>query len=81
MRREYEKVYPFGWLGILSETPPANHELIYANSKRGVSGALLEFWQVNAGNRYRHKKESYLAPLDPNFGGCGRTITADDGSH
>ncbi|MEP4248027.1 4-hydroxybenzoate 3-monooxygenase [Tateyamaria sp.] len=37
VRREYEKVYPFGWLGILSETPPVNHELIYANSDRGFA--------------------------------------------
>lgn len=48
---------------------------------RGVPGALLEFWQANAGGRYRHKKEAYQAPLDPNFGGCGRTITAEDGSY
>ena len=31
--------------------------------------------------RYRHAKESYIAPLDPNFGGCGRTITDQDGSY
>ncbi|SMX23937.1 4-hydroxybenzoate 3-monooxygenase [Boseongicola aestuarii] len=37
VRTEYEKVYPFGWLGILSETPPVNHELIYANSDRGFA--------------------------------------------
>lgn len=37
IRREYEKVYPFGWLGVLSETPPVNHELIYANSERGFA--------------------------------------------
>ncbi|MBB3996056.1 p-hydroxybenzoate 3-monooxygenase [Sulfitobacter undariae] len=37
VRTEYEKVYPFGWLGILSETPPVNHELIYANSPRGFA--------------------------------------------
>ncbi len=37
VRREYEKVYPFGWLGILSETPPVNDELIYANSPRGFA--------------------------------------------
>ena len=37
VRREYEKVYPFGWLGILSETPPVHHELIYANSSRGFA--------------------------------------------
>ncbi|MEC7762392.1 MAG: 4-hydroxybenzoate 3-monooxygenase [Pseudomonadota bacterium] len=35
--REYEKVYPFGWLGILSETKPVNHELIYARSDRGFA--------------------------------------------
>jgi protocatechuate 3,4-dioxygenase, beta subunit len=48
---------------------------------KGVSGALLEFWQANAGGRYRHKKEGYIAALDPNFGGCGRTITDEDGSY
>jgi len=37
VRREYEKIYPFGWLGVLSETPPVNHELIYANSSRGFA--------------------------------------------
>lgn len=37
VRREYEKVYPFGWLGVLSRTPPVNHELIYANSERGFA--------------------------------------------
>jgi p-hydroxybenzoate 3-monooxygenase len=37
IRREYEKVYPFGWLGVLSETPPVNSELIYANSPRGFA--------------------------------------------
>jgi len=36
-RKEYEKVYPFGWLGILSETPPVHDELIYANSERGFA--------------------------------------------
>ncbi len=46
-----------------------------------VPGALLEFWQANAGGRYRHKKESYLAQLDPNFGGCGRTITDENGAY
>ncbi|MDT7514071.1 4-hydroxybenzoate 3-monooxygenase [Rhodoferax mekongensis] len=34
---EYEKVYPFGWLGVLSDTPPVHHELIYANSTRGFA--------------------------------------------
>ena len=34
---EYEKVYPFGWLGLLADTPPVHHELIYANSSRGFA--------------------------------------------
>ncbi|MEO6570999.1 MAG: 4-hydroxybenzoate 3-monooxygenase [Ilumatobacteraceae bacterium] len=34
--RQYEKAYPFGWLGILSETPPIEH-LVYANSERGFA--------------------------------------------
>ena len=37
VRREYEKVYPFGWLGVLSETPPVDDELIYASSERGFA--------------------------------------------
>lgn len=36
-RREYEKVYPFGWLGVLSETPPVSPEVLYANSDRGFA--------------------------------------------
>ena len=36
VRTEYEKVYPFGWLGILSETPPLPH-LMYANHQRGFA--------------------------------------------
>jgi p-hydroxybenzoate 3-monooxygenase len=35
--QEFEKVYPFGWLGLLSDTPPVHHELIYVNSKRGFA--------------------------------------------
>jgi p-hydroxybenzoate 3-monooxygenase len=35
--QEFEKVYPFGWLGVLSDTPPVHHELIYANSERGFA--------------------------------------------
>ena len=55
------------------------HGRVLDERGKGVGGALLEFWQANAGGRYRHRKEGYLAPLDPNFGGCGRTITDDDG--
>jgi p-hydroxybenzoate 3-monooxygenase len=33
----YEKIYPFGWLGVLADVPPVSHELIYANSERGFA--------------------------------------------
>lgn len=48
-------------------------------SGQGVPDALIEIWQANAGGRYRHRKETYLAPLDPNFGGCGRCFTNSRG--
>lgn len=35
--KKFEKVYPFGWLGVLAEVPPVSHELIYANSVRGFA--------------------------------------------
>jgi protocatechuate 3,4-dioxygenase, beta subunit len=50
-------------------------------SGRPIPNALVEFWQANAGGRYRHKKDTYLAPIDPNFGGCGRTLTDADGRY
>ena len=48
---------------------------------RPVPNTLVEIWQANAGGRYRHKKDTYFAPLDPNFGGCGRTLTDDNGNY
>lgn len=35
--KEFERVYPFGWLGVLADTPPVNEELIYANHERGFA--------------------------------------------
>jgi p-hydroxybenzoate 3-monooxygenase len=35
--REFERVYPFGWLGVLSATPPVSDELIYASHERGFA--------------------------------------------
>ncbi|MBK0024436.1 protocatechuate 3,4-dioxygenase subunit beta [Ochrobactrum sp. S46] len=55
------------------------HGRVVDESNRPVPGALVEFWQANAGGRYRHKKDAYLAALDPNFGGVGRTITDENG--
>lgn len=36
-RREYEKVYPVGWLGLLSDTPPVSHEIVYGTHEHGFS--------------------------------------------
>jgi p-hydroxybenzoate 3-monooxygenase len=35
--REYEKVYPFGWLGLLADVPPLNEELVYVSGERGFA--------------------------------------------
>ena len=40
-----------------------------------VSHTLVEIWQANAAGRYRHSVDQHQAPLDPNFAGCGRTLT------
>jgi len=39
--REFEREYPFGWLGILSDVPPCHDELIYANTERGFALASM----------------------------------------
>lgn len=44
-----------------------------------VPHTLVEVWQANAGGRYRHRRDTYLAPVDPNFGGCGRCLTDEQG--
>ncbi len=50
IRKDYEKLYPFGWLGVLSETPPVHDELIYARSKRGF--ALCSMRNTNLSRYY-----------------------------
>lgn len=55
------------------------HGRVLDENGRGVPGALLEFWQANSGGRYRHRNDGYIAPLDPNFGGCGRCLSDEDG--
>lgn len=54
--RVHERVYPFGWLGILSRTPPVDDELIYAEHERGFALCSM---------RNRELSRYYLqAPLD-----------------
>ncbi|CUA96215.1 protocatechuate 3,4-dioxygenase subunit beta [Pannonibacter indicus] len=55
------------------------HGRVLDENGRGLPEVLVEAWQANAGGRYRHKKDTYLAPIDPNFGGCGRTLTDENG--
>lgn len=57
------------------------HGRVLDENGRPVPQTLVEIWQANAGGRYRHVKDSYLAPLDPNFGGCGRTLTDAEGRY
>ncbi|MEM9578519.1 MAG: protocatechuate 3,4-dioxygenase subunit beta [Pseudomonadota bacterium] len=55
------------------------HGQVLDENARPVPGTLVEIWQANAGGRYRHRNDTYLAPVDPNFGGCGRTLTDEAG--
>ncbi|HZT49536.1 MAG TPA: protocatechuate 3,4-dioxygenase subunit beta, partial [Hyphomicrobiaceae bacterium] len=55
------------------------HGRVLDENGRPVPNTLVEVWQANAGGRYRHANDTYLAPLDPNFGGCGRALTDKDG--
>ena len=74
-------------LGLVLVGPETQGERIIVYGRvldenaKPVPGALVEVWQANAGGRYRHHKETYLAPLDPNFGGCGRTLTDQEGRY
>jgi protocatechuate 3,4-dioxygenase beta subunit len=48
---------------------------------RPIRDSLVEIWQCNAAGRYRHRSDNWPAPLDPNFGGAGRTVTDADGRY
>ena len=48
---------------------------------RPIRDSLVEIWQCNAAGRYRHRWDNWPAPLDPNFGGAGRTVTDADGRY
>jgi protocatechuate 3,4-dioxygenase beta subunit len=55
------------------------HGFVRDQFGRPVKNALVEVWQANAGGRYRHRNDTYIAPIDPNFGGCGRMLTDENG--
>ena len=55
------------------------HGYVLDGNGQPVSNTLVEVWQANAGGRYRHRNDTYIAPIDPNFGGCGRMLTDERG--
>ncbi|WP_349358800.1 protocatechuate 3,4-dioxygenase subunit beta [Stappia sp.] len=57
------------------------HGRVLDENARPVPNALIEIWQANAAGRYAHVKDGYLAPLDPNFSGCGRCMTDAEGRY
>jgi protocatechuate 3,4-dioxygenase beta subunit len=48
---------------------------------RAVPDTLVEVWQANAAGRYRHLRDQWPAPLDPNFDGLGRVLTDSRGHY
>jgi protocatechuate 3,4-dioxygenase beta subunit len=48
---------------------------------RPITDSLVEIWQANAAGRYRHRWDTWPAPLDPNFQGGGRTVTDSEGRY
>ncbi len=57
------------------------HGRVLDEAGRGVAHTLVEVWQANASGRYRHRNDSSLGAIDPNFGGCGRMITDAEGGY
>ena len=56
------------------------HGHVREEDGRPVPDTLVEIWQANAGGRYRHRWDNWPSPIDPNFTGVGRCLTAKDGS-
>lgn len=57
------------------------HGRVLDGHAQPVPGVLVEFWQANASGRYRHRNDTYLGAIDPNFGGCGRCLTDAEGRY
>ena len=55
------------------------HGRVSDENARPVPNTLVEIWQANASGKYRHRNDRFAAPLDPNFGGCGRTLSDENG--
>jgi protocatechuate 3,4-dioxygenase beta subunit len=57
------------------------HGRVLDEDGRPIRNALVEIWQANAAGRYRHKVDTWDAPLDPNFTGSGKALTDEHGSY
>jgi protocatechuate 3,4-dioxygenase beta subunit len=57
------------------------HGRVLEENGRPVPHTLVEVWQANAAGRYRHTRDNWPAPLDPNFTGVGRCLTDAEGHY
>ena len=57
------------------------HGRVIDGDGRPIPHTLVEVWQANASGRYAHARDSWPAPLDPNFTGVGRVLTDADGRY
>ncbi|MVU80656.1 protocatechuate 3,4-dioxygenase subunit beta [Nocardia sp. ET3-3] len=57
------------------------HGRLLDGDGRPIPDALIEIWQANAGGRYRHDRDRWDSPLDPNFDGVGRVLTDSAGRY
>jgi protocatechuate 3,4-dioxygenase beta subunit len=54
---------------------------VFDTEGKPLRGTLVEIWQANSAGRYRHSRDRWPAPLDPNFSGAGRCVTDDEGRY
>ena len=50
-------------------------------NEKPIAHTLIEIWQANSAGRYAHRNDQHNAPIDPNFTGCGRTLTDAEGRY
>jgi protocatechuate 3,4-dioxygenase beta subunit len=68
------------------KAPPQGQRIVISGrvldeNARPVPNTIMEIWQANAAGRYIHSKDSWDAPLDPNFTGAGRVVTDQEGRY
>ena len=54
---------------------------VYDTEGKPLRDTLVEIWQANAAGRYRHRWDTWPAPLDPHFSGAGRCVTDEQGRY